>query len=905
MSGALSSSSSPSSFEEEQRSPPHPRRDKDSVVHGPSKEGWMIPNPYGWMRDDRRSDQNVQDHIALENEYTKHVMQCNDPQGVLQDTIRKELLQSLSDDNDNSDGACALPWRSQEVDDWVYYARTVPGKALPVHYRRAKQHPTSSMPLLSPPPSPLLVDEDRDDEEKESIILDENVLAEFLRTNHNSTKYDGGASYTYFALHSMVPSPSHQYIAVSVDIMGEESYQLYLLDLRDDNSHVAASENDKDQDDVSSIAKRCFLVESEMTGTVIWSPHDDDATLYYLKQDPTTRRPFQLYQWQSTSHDIILGDSNGGPSSVSQKAVPTFTKLLLYEEKDPSYYCEVLKSMDDQYLFLSLIASNSSETWFLEFTPPKDRIVTSANRSDATLLSSSSLECITRRRPGVLYTAEHRYGTWWLISNVGGGIRCIDMPSFSDNLRIWTAPAKAECHEEWNLVVALGHGDSSEHHHDGSNRQGTTKVPSWFNGGALDPSIDSLLVFASHVAIQGRHEGLPRIWILSVADNGPENSPHSVTTGVTVVDKIERLEFDEPAHYVCLESTNNNNNKPYQNFGSDTVIVSYQSLVTPPQSIKVQLSNPRQRMIVREQAVVGYDKKLYGCHQARIPSRDGRALIPVSLVYRKQDMVASTEGSDKKEPRQPAPFHLFGYGAYGHCLEAAFSAVRLVLVTRGIICAIAHVRGGGELGRTWYTHGSGQWKQNSFNDFVDVARWLVEHEWTTPPLLACEGRSAGGLLIGASINQAPELFRVALFGVPFLDVALSMTDPSLPLTTTEGEEWGDVRSMMQYDPILNIPQNQGRQQGGGQLTYPSCLLVGGFRDPRAPYWDSLKFAATLRHALSTGITSLSSTMSTNETVVCVKIDTDSGHSWGSDFYKYCEETAFIYAFLLHELGLRR
>jgi protease II len=229
--------------------------------------------------------------------------------------------------------------------------------------------------------------------------------------------------------------------------------------------------------------------------------------------------------------------------------------------------------MDDRYLFLSLVASNLSETWFLDLTSPKDRIITSANGSAAAPLLSSSLECITRRRPGVLYTAEHRFGAWWLISNVGGGDGCIDMNSFSDNLRIWTAPAKAECNEEWNLVVALGHGVSSEHHHNGSNHQGMTEVPSWFNGGELDPSIDSLLVFASHVVIQGRHEGLPRIWILSVVKNCPENIPPSVITGVTVVDKIDRLEFDKLAHYVCLELTNNNNNKPYQNFGSDTVVV--------------------------------------------------------------------------------------------------------------------------------------------------------------------------------------------------------------------------------------------------------------------------------------------------------------------------------------------
>lgn len=167
--------------------------------------------------------------------------------------------------------------------------------------------------------------------------------------------------------------------------------------------------------------------------------------------------------------------------------------------------------------------------------------------------------------------------------------------------------------------------------------------------------------------------------------------------------------------------------------------------------------------MIKATNVPGYNKDLYAGERVTIRSRDGMTDIPVSMVYRKDVMEKVGRG-------QRAPTHVYGYGAYGACTEADFSALRLPLLDRGVVVVAAHVRGGRELGRSWYNDGRGLHKKNSFQDFVDVARWLVDYrKVTTTSMLSCEGSSAGGLLIGAAINQAPELFRVAMLGVPFVD----------------------------------------------------------------------------------------------------------------------------------------
>jgi oligopeptidase B len=209
-----------------------------------------------------------------------------------------------------------------------------------------------------------------------------------------------------------------------------------------------------------------------------------------------------------------------------------------------------------------------------------------------------------------------------------------------------------------------------------------------------------------------------------------------------------------------------------------------------------------------------------------------------------------------------------------------------------MIYVIAHIRGGGEMGREWYEEPNGAkylCKKNTFNDFVDVARYLIDNKWTTPDLLSCEGRSAGGMLVGATINQAPELFRVAIMGVPFVDVVSTMIDASIPLTSGEWVEWGNPNEikfhqyMMEYSPMDNIKSG---------VQYPSVWATGGLFDPRVAYWEPTKFVAKLRHA---------NPDSTRP--VCLKMDVSAGHFSASDRYKYYRELAYDYSFLLDQLGL--
>ena len=209
-------------------------------------------------------------------------------------------------------------------------------------------------------------------------------------------------------------------------------------------------------------------------------------------------------------------------------------------------------------------------------------------------------------------------------------------------------------------------------------------------------------------------------------------------------------------------------------------------MVTPTQTIDISLDDDTQRNVLKSTIVPGYDKDRYDCDRLQVLSRDGTTKIPISIVYSKETMEKVTNG-------QHVPVHLYGYGSYGSSVEADFDATRLPLLERGMIYVIAHIRGGGEMGRQWYEEPNGAkylCKKNTFNDFVDVAKFLVEEKkWTTPDMLSCEGRSAGGMLVGASINQAPELFRVAILGVPFVDVVVTMTDSTIPLTSGEWVEW--------------------------------------------------------------------------------------------------------------------
>ncbi|MBF3243013.1 S9 family peptidase, partial [Pseudomonas aeruginosa] len=254
--------------------------------------------------------------------------------------------------------------------------------------------------------------------------------------------------------------------------------------------------------------------------------------------------------------------------------------------------------------------------------------------------------------------------------------------------------------------------------------------------------------------------------------------------------------------------------------------------------------------------------------------------VPVSLVARKEVLDGIAAG-------RPAPLYLYGYGAYGHSLDPWFSHARLSLLERGFVFAIAHVRGGGELGEAWYRAGKLEHKQNSFDDFIACAEHLLAEGYCRPEGLAISGGSAGGLLIGAVLNQRPQLFGAAIAEVPFVDVLNSMLNPDLPLTVTEYDEWGNPQEpevharIAAYAPYENV-----RAQD-----YPHLLVVAGYNDSRVQYWEAAKWVAKLRATR------------TDANLLLLKTDLGAGHGGMSGRYQGLKDVALEYAFLLKVLGL--
>jgi oligopeptidase B len=249
--------------------------------------------------------------------------------------------------------------------------------------------------------------------------------------------------------------------------------------------------------------------------------------------------------------------------------------------------------------------------------------------------------------------------------------------------------------------------------------------------------------------------------------------------------------------------------------------------------------------------------------------------IPISLVAKREVL------------GQPAPLYLYGYGAYGECLDPWFSHARLSLLERGFVFAIAHVRGGGELGEAWYRAGKLEHKHNSFSDFIAVAEHLIDSGYTRSAQLAISGGSAGGLLIGAVLNQRPELFAAAIAEVPFVDVLNTMQKPDLPLTITEYDEWGDPTDPAVYARI----QAYAPYENVVAQAYPAMLVVAGYNDSRVQYWEAAKWVAKLRAS------------KTDANLLLLKTDLDAGHGGMSGRYQGLKDVALEYSFLFKELAI--
>ena len=376
-----------------------------------------------------------------------------------------------------------------------------------------------------------------------------------------------------------------------------------------------------------------------------------------------------------------------------------------------------------------------------------------------------------------------------------------------------------------------------------------------------DPNreIKSVSVFHSVVVIQGRQDGLTQIWTLGVKmDSSLGIDPNS----------LERMEWPD-ALYQCGLSIN-------KDYNADFLRFIYTSPTAPMKWLEYDVKN-KNFTVIKQKEVLNYDASLYTTKRMMAKANDG-TLIPMSLVYKKS---VDIEHGD-------TPTLLYGYGSYGASIGGAFDVSILPYLDHGMVYAIAHIRGGGDMGRYWYQE-QGKYlnKRNTFSDFINCAEHLIETKITNPSKLAMMGVSAGGLLMGAVLNMRPDLFKVAIAKVPFVDIMNTMSDASIPLTTEEWEEWGNPNEYKYFDYMLSYsPYDNVREQG-----YPNIWISCGLNDPRVPYWEAVKWASKLK------------TMKTDDNEILVKVEMAAGHFSASNRYEHIKAMSLEQAFLLYHLGL--
>jgi oligopeptidase B len=423
------------------------------------------------------------------------------------------------------------------------------------------------------------------------------------------------------------------------------------------------------------------------------------------------------------------------------------------------------------------------------------------------------------------YSVDHHPGT---SSDPAGGVFFIRTNSNGRTFRLMTAPTSDPARARWHEIVP--------------NRPGVM--------------LSAIACFRDHLVLCEREDGLPYLRIVDLT--------REATSALAA---SHRIDFAEPAYNAAFGAN--------PEFDTESLRFSYESFITPRSVYDYDVKSGN-RILRKQQPVLGgYQAKLYRSERLHAVAADGTR-IPLSVVYRH---TTPRDGS--------AALLLYAYGSYGISMPVTFSSNRLSLLDRGMIFVIAHIRGGGELGKPWHDMGRMRHKMNTFTDFISSAEHLIQEGYTSKEKLAIEGGSAGGLLMGAVANLRPGLFRLAISHVPFVDVLNTMLDASLPLTIGEYEEWGDPRVpddyfyMKQYCPYTNLESKD----------YPVMLVKTGLHDSQVMFWEPAKYVAKLRR------------LKTDRNPLLFKVNMGAGHGGASGRYDYLREIALDYAFLLTQMGI--
>ena len=486
----------------------------------------------------------------------------------------------------------------------------------------------------------------------------------------------------------------------------------------------------------------------------------------------------------------------------------------VYRDDDVLYNVGVGRSRNGAWIHLVSGSFTSGETWLLNAHQPESAPV-----------------LVRKREPNIEYDVSP--GTDWLyvLTNLDG----------ARNFKVMRAPVSAPgAWTEW-----LPH--------------------------RTDVFVEGVDVFARHMVVLERHDGLRRVRVVNLTTahtehtetaTATETATETTTTPTTDGTYDHYVEFPEAAYGVT----------PGSNPEFDTTLLrfTYSSLVTPDSVYDYDIRTRERVLLKRDEVLGGYDPAKYTVERRMAPARDG-VMVPISLVYRTPLV------RDGKRP-----LLLYAYGSYGYTMEPTFSSQRISLLDRGFVYAIAHIRGGQEMGRPWYDDGKMMKKMNTFFDFIDCGEHVVREKYTSPDRLVAHGGSAGGLLMGAIANLRPDLWRAVVADVPFVDVINTMLDESIPLTAQEWEQWGNPKVaehyayMRRYSPYDNVETK----------AYPRMLITSGVNDPRVAFWEPVKWIAKLR------------ALKADTNPLLLKMEMGSGHGGASGRYERIKEQAFRYAFIV-------
>ncbi len=369
-----------------------------------------------------------------------------------------------------------------------------------------------------------------------------------------------------------------------------------------------------------------------------------------------------------------------------------------------------------------------------------------------------------------------------------------------------------------------------------------------------DAPLEDVDMFRDFFVARYRERGLPVLRVFALTDDGRLGDSNEIR-------------FPDPAY----EAGGDVN----RDFATGTYRYAYQSLVRPASVYEYDVATRESTLLKQQEVPGGFDAARYASERLWFKAKDGID-VPVSLVYRR----------DRFKKDGASPLYMYGYGSYGYALPLGFGASRLAMLDRGVVMAYAHIRGGGELGDPWHDGGKMMEKRNTFTDFIEAVEFLVGEGYGDPKRVAIEGGSAGGLLMGAVVNMRPELFRVVVSHVPFVDVMNTMLDASLPLTVAEYEEWGNPNEQAAFEYMLSYSPYENLRAGA----YPAMLVKTSLNDSQVMYWEPAKYVAKLR------------TLKTNEAPLLLHVNMDAGHGGASGRYDYLKEIAFDDAFVLRELG---